>query len=67
MEIVSRAEIGRWLGVSREAVPLWRQRPGFPEPVSKIDLALIWDWEEVCRWVEKRSKHATNLPLVMAP
>jgi predicted DNA-binding transcriptional regulator AlpA len=60
VEIVSGAEIGRRLGVSREAVRLWRQRPGFPEPVGKVGRAIAWNWEEVRRWAEERPKQATD-------
>jgi predicted DNA-binding transcriptional regulator AlpA len=60
VEIVSGAEIGRRLGVSREAVRLWRQRPDFPKPVGKVGWAVAWNWREVRRWVEKRSKQATD-------
>jgi predicted DNA-binding transcriptional regulator AlpA len=60
VEIVSGAEIGRRLGVSREAVRLWRQRPGFPEPVGRVGRAIAWNWEEVRRWAEERPKQATD-------
>jgi len=60
VEIVSGAEIGRRLGVSREAVRLWRQRPGFPEPVGKVGRAIAWNWEDVRRWAAERPKQATN-------
>jgi len=54
MEIVSGAEIGRRLGVTREAVRQWRRRPGFPEPVGKVGQAIAWDWEDVRRWADQR-------------
>lgn len=60
VEIVSGAEIGRRLGVSREAVRLWRQRSGFPEPVGRVGRAVAWDWEDVRRWAEEQPKQATD-------
>ena len=60
MEIVSGAEIGRRLGVTREAVRQWRRRPGFPEPVGKVGQAIAWDWEDVRRWADQRPAHAVT-------
>lgn len=53
-----RAEIGRRLGVTREAVRQWRRRPGFPEPVGKVGQAIAWDWEDVRRWADQRMEEA---------
>ena len=61
MEIVSGAEIGRRLGVTREAVRQWRQRPGFPEPVGRVGQAVAWDWEVVRRWADNREASNRNL------
>jgi predicted DNA-binding transcriptional regulator AlpA len=58
MEIVSGAEIGQRLGVTREAVRQWRRRPGFPEPVGKVGQSIAWDWEDVRRWADQRPTHA---------
>jgi len=60
MEIVSGAEIGRRLGVTREAVRQWRRRPGFPEPVGRVGQAIAWNWEDVRRWAEQRPTQATG-------
>lgn len=60
MEIVSGAEIGRRLGVTREAVRQWRRRPGFPEPVGRVGQAIAWNWEDVRRWADQRPTHATD-------
>ena len=53
VEIVSGAEIGRRLGVSREAVRLWRRLPEFPEPVGRVGQAVAWEWEDVRRWADE--------------
>jgi predicted DNA-binding transcriptional regulator AlpA len=60
VEIVSGAEIGRRLGVSREAVRLWRQRPEFPAPVGRVGKAVAWEWEDVRRWAEDTPRRASD-------
>jgi len=54
-ELVSGAEIGRRLGVTREAVRQWRARPGFPEPLGRVGQALVWDWVKVRKWADARA------------
>jgi len=49
-ELVTGAEIGRRLGVTREAVRQWRVRPEFPEPLGRIGQAVVWDWATVEVW-----------------
>ena len=48
--LVSGAEVGRRLGVSREAVCLWRGQPSFPEPLGRVGQTLVWDWRKVESW-----------------
>lgn len=50
-ELATGAEIGRRLGVMREAVRQWRSRPGFSEPLGRIARAVVWDWPTVEAWV----------------
>jgi predicted DNA-binding transcriptional regulator AlpA len=51
-ELVSGAEIGRRLGVSREAVRKWAKAPerGFPTPLGRVGRAVVWDWGTVKAW-----------------
>jgi len=56
-ELVSGAEIGRRLGVSREAVRQWRGKPGFPEPLGRVGRAVVWDWSTVRQWADCRDGH----------
>lgn len=49
-ELVSGAEVGRRLGVSREAVRQWRGQPGFPEPLAQVGRSMVWDWRVVEAW-----------------
>jgi hypothetical protein len=67
VELVSGAEIGRRLGVSREAVRLWRARPGFPEPLGRVGQALVWDWAHVQRWVDEIDLPVTSSRQVKGP
>lgn len=55
-ELVSGAEIGRRLGVSRERVRQWAANPnlGFPEAVGRVGRAVVWEWPPVARWATKR-------------
>lgn len=57
-EIVTGAEIGRRLGVSRERVRQWASDPKFSFPVSlgRVGGAKIWDWLEVQRWADERGR-----------
>lgn len=56
-DIVSPAEIGRRLGVSRQLVHVWRERhDDFPKPIGELGGGkarkgmLIWSWTDVARW-----------------
>lgn len=51
-ELVSGAEIGRRLGVSREAVRKWAKAPQreFPSPLARVGRSVVWDWTEVETW-----------------
>ena len=60
-ELVSGAEIGRRLGVSREAVRLWRAKPGFPEPLGRVGQALVWDWANIQVWVDETDPSHTSV------
>lgn len=53
-DLVSGAEIGRRLGVSREAVRKWAKSPerGFPAPLARVGRAVVWDWSAVKSWAD---------------
>lgn len=55
-ELVSGAEIGRRLGVSRERVRQWASDPKyrFPDTLGRVGGAKIWKWPEIQRWAEAR-------------
>jgi hypothetical protein len=48
-DLVSGAEIGRRLGVSREAVRNGAKAPerGFPAPLARVGRSVVWDWSAV--------------------
>lgn len=49
-ELVSGADIGRRLGLSRERVRQLAERDTFPEALGRLGRARVWRWEEVERW-----------------
>jgi predicted DNA-binding transcriptional regulator AlpA len=52
-DLVSGAEIGRRLGVSREAVRKWAKSDrDFPEPLARVGRSVVWDWGLVKGWAE---------------
>ncbi|HSH61801.1 MAG TPA: hypothetical protein VK988_19580 [Acidimicrobiales bacterium] len=53
-DLVSGAEIGRRLGVSREAVRKWAKAPdrGFPQPLARVGRSVVWDWTAVKTWAD---------------
>jgi len=50
--LVGAAEIAARLGAKRpQVVHSWRRRdPDFPEPVARLEQALVWYWPDVERW-----------------
>jgi len=60
VDLVSGAEIGRRLGVSREAVRQWRRKPGFPEPLTVVGRSVVWDWGTVEVWAAGRGSGRAN-------
>lgn len=61
-EIVTGAEIGRRLGVSRERVRQWASDPkyGFPVGLGRIGGSKLWTWAEVKRWADNRRVSQTQ-------
>jgi predicted DNA-binding transcriptional regulator AlpA len=53
-DLVSGAEIGRRLGVSREAVRKWAKTPErrFPAPLARVGRSIVWDWADVKSWAD---------------
>jgi hypothetical protein len=55
-ELVSGAEIGRRLGVSREAVRQWALQESFPEPLGRVGRSVVWDWDRIQRWASRTKR-----------
>jgi prophage regulatory protein len=49
-ELVSGAEIGRRLGISRERVRQLTRRADFPVPLGRVGPSLVWRWDEIDDW-----------------
>ena len=49
-DLVTGAEIGRRLGISRERVRQLAQRPDFPAPIGRLGPANVWGWNVVDEW-----------------
>ena len=60
-ELVGASEIAARLKVSHvETVHNWRRRyPDFPEPVAKLERALIWYWPDVEKWARSTGRSGT--------
>ena len=56
-DLVGAYEIAVRLGMARpQVIHEWRRRhPDFPEPVAALKTALIWDWNAVETWYQKRN------------
>jgi hypothetical protein len=72
-DLVSGAEIGRRLHVSRERVRQWASdsKYGFPETLGRVGGMKLWHWREVAAWAEKRETErpdgTTKEPAADAP
>ena len=57
-DLVGAAEIARRCGLGKSTVVHdWRYRyEDFPEPVLKLDAALIWEWPAVEKWAREKGR-----------
>ena len=56
-ELVGAAEIAERLGVGTSIVHDWRRRhAGFPQPVLRLHMGLIWAWPQVEAWAAKTGR-----------
>lgn len=56
--LVGAYEIAKRLRLTNpHTVHVWRTRhTDFPKPVAKLKTAMIWDWNDVLNWMQKRNK-----------
>lgn len=57
--LVTGAEIGRRLGMSRERVRQLAGREDFPRPLGRVGQAKVWRWSEVEAWAKRRAVAAS--------
>ena len=61
------AEIGAWLGVTRQEVAQWKFQGKLPEPDYQLKATPVWkqdtllEWREANTWVENRVNSSKEL------
>ena len=66
-EIMGTAEIGAWLGVTRQEVAQWKFQGKLPEPDYQLKATPVWkqdtllEWREANTWVENRVNSSKEL------
>lgn len=66
-EIMGTAEIGAWLGVTRQEVAQWKFQGKLPNPDYQLKATPVWkqdtllEWREANTWVENRVNSAKEL------
>jgi predicted DNA-binding transcriptional regulator AlpA len=52
-DLVGATEIGQRLGIDRRSVhQLRRRHADFPEPITRLESAMVWAWPDVERWAK---------------
>lgn len=60
-EIVGVSEIADRLGVSSSVVHDWQRRyEGFPTPLRRLRMGLLWHWPEVEEWAQATGRLAVD-------
>jgi predicted DNA-binding transcriptional regulator AlpA len=52
LDLVGIPEIAEMLGVARRSAWRYVRRPGFPEPVARVQSKSLWDRVSVQRWAQ---------------
>ncbi len=66
-EIMGTAEIGAWLGVTRQEVAQWKFQGKLPNPDYQLKATPVWKqdtllkWREANTWVENRVNSSKEL------
>ena len=66
-EIMGTAEIGAWLGVTRQEVAQWKFQGKLPSPDYQLKATPVWKkstlvgWREQNSWVENRVNSSKEL------
>lgn len=60
-DLVTAAEIGRRLDLSRQRVAQLAERDDFPAPIGRVGNYVVYRWRDVDRWNE-RTERRTGRP-----
>jgi hypothetical protein len=57
-DLVGAAEIAERLGISHAQTVhnFVRRYPDFPEPITKLRQAMVWDWNDVAAWAKSTGR-----------
>jgi predicted DNA-binding transcriptional regulator AlpA len=55
-DLVTGAEIGRRLGITRARVSQLAGEDGFPEPLGRVGNSVVWRWRDVERWAKRNDR-----------
>lgn len=61
-ELVTAAEIGRRLGVSRQRAQQLGQQPDFPAPLGRVGNYTVFRWRDVEKWARAAGRPADSQP-----
>jgi predicted DNA-binding transcriptional regulator AlpA len=50
-DLVTAAEIGRRMGVSRQRVAQLAERDDFPNALGRLGNYVVWRWDDVEQWL----------------
>jgi predicted DNA-binding transcriptional regulator AlpA len=53
VELVSRSEVARILGVTTRTVQRYTERPDFPEPIGRLATGRVWKRVDIEAWARK--------------
>jgi hypothetical protein len=55
-ELVTAAEIGRRLGITRQRVQQLANEGGFPEPLGRVGHYIVYRWRDVEAWANSNGR-----------
>ena len=53
-DLVTSADAGRRLGISRQRIGQLAQREDFPRPLGRVGHAVVYRWSEIEAWAKAR-------------
>jgi hypothetical protein len=55
-ELVTAAEIGRRLGLTRQRVQQLANEAGFPEPLGRVGHYIVYRWRDIEAWAQSNGR-----------